>query len=201
MTSTPDGATSDLDTVRRRLNVVTRETRFSPVRDILGHPSRPSTPKELNYVNPSRSRATIRQHPGRLVEAGQVSSRTSNSPGAAGRMVCRTRFTGSARRAVDPSRSTDCCAPRRPSERSTTVSRNPPRSDATSSCRVPTGEWFDGPLPIPLLTPRLSLFGRRRPYQYREIYSRKRGYLAVCWGTGGYASVLRLYFWRVLPEI
>lgn len=72
MTSTPDEATSDIDTVRRRLDVVTRETRFSLVRDIPGHPSGPSTPKEPDYVNPSRSRTTIRQHPGRLVEAGII---------------------------------------------------------------------------------------------------------------------------------
>jgi len=52
--STPDEATSDLDTVRRRLDVVTRGTRFSLVRDIPGHPSGSSTPKEPNYVDPIR---------------------------------------------------------------------------------------------------------------------------------------------------
>jgi len=70
--STPDEAASNLDTVRERLNVVTQETRFSLVQDILGHPSGLPTLKELDYVNPSRSRTTIRQHLERLVEVGIV---------------------------------------------------------------------------------------------------------------------------------
>lgn len=70
--STPDEATSDLDTVRERLNVVTQETRFSLIQDILGHPSGLPTLKELDYLNPSRSQTTIRQHLQRLVEAGIV---------------------------------------------------------------------------------------------------------------------------------
>jgi len=70
--STPDEATSDLDTTRERLNVVTQETRFSLVQDILGHPAGLPTLKELDYVNPSRSQTTIRQHLQRLVDAGIV---------------------------------------------------------------------------------------------------------------------------------
>jgi len=70
--STPDEATSDLDTTRERLNVVTQETRFSLVQDILGHPMGLPTLKELDYVNPSRSQTTIRQHLQRLVDAGIV---------------------------------------------------------------------------------------------------------------------------------
>jgi DNA-binding HxlR family transcriptional regulator len=70
--STPDEATTDFDTVRERLNVVTQETRFSLVQDILGHPSGLPTLKELDYVNPSRSQTTIRQHLERLVAAGIV---------------------------------------------------------------------------------------------------------------------------------
>jgi hypothetical protein len=69
---TPDEATSNLDTVRKRLDVVTRKTRFSLVQNILGHQSGPPTPKELDDTNPSRSRTAIRQHSGRLVEAGVV---------------------------------------------------------------------------------------------------------------------------------
>ena len=72
MMSTSDEATSDLDTVRERLNVVTQETRFSLVQDILGHPSGLPTLKELDYVNPSRSQTTIRQHLQHLVDAGIV---------------------------------------------------------------------------------------------------------------------------------
>ncbi|MFC6825027.1 helix-turn-helix domain-containing protein [Halopelagius fulvigenes] len=70
--STPDRPPSDLDSVRERLNVVTQETRFSLVQDILGHPSGLPTLKELDYVNPSRSRTTIRQHLRKLADAGIV---------------------------------------------------------------------------------------------------------------------------------
>ena len=70
--STSDKSTSNLETVRERLNVVTQETRFSLLQDILGHPSGLPTLKELDYVNPSRSRTTIRQHLQRLIEGGVV---------------------------------------------------------------------------------------------------------------------------------
>ncbi|WP_255153082.1 helix-turn-helix domain-containing protein [Halorarius halobius] len=70
--STPDEPASTLDTVRERLNVVTQETRFSLVQDILGHPSGLPTLKELDYVNPSKSQTTIRQHLQQLVETGIV---------------------------------------------------------------------------------------------------------------------------------
>ena len=67
-----DSGKENLDTVRERLNVVTQETRFSLVQDILGHPSGLPTLKELDYVNPSRSQTTIRQHLQRIVDAGIV---------------------------------------------------------------------------------------------------------------------------------
>jgi len=70
--STSGGTTTEVDTVRERLNVVTQETRFSLVQDILGHPSGLPTLKELDYVNPSRSQTTIRQHLQRLLDAGIV---------------------------------------------------------------------------------------------------------------------------------
>lgn len=70
--STPDEVSSDLNAVRKRLNTVTQETRFSILQDILGHPSGLPTLKELDYVNPSRSQTTIRQHLQRLVEADIV---------------------------------------------------------------------------------------------------------------------------------
>ena len=63
---------SDLETVRSRLNVVTQETRFSLLQDILGHPEGLPTLKELDYVNPGKSRTTIRQHLEELVDAGIV---------------------------------------------------------------------------------------------------------------------------------
>ena len=70
--SAPDHRSSDLDAVRERLNVVTQETRFSLLQDVLGHPSGLPTLKELDYVNPSKSRTTIRQHLEQLVDAGIV---------------------------------------------------------------------------------------------------------------------------------
>ncbi len=59
--------TDGIDRVRGRLNVVTQETRFSLIQDILGHPAQLPTLKELNYVNPSKSQTTIRQHLEKLV--------------------------------------------------------------------------------------------------------------------------------------
>ena len=70
--STSDHTPSDLESVRERLNVVTQETRFSLLQDILGHPSELPTLKELDYVNPSKSQTTIRQHLQQLVDAGIV---------------------------------------------------------------------------------------------------------------------------------
>ncbi|MFC6942644.1 helix-turn-helix domain-containing protein [Salinirubellus sp. GCM10025818] len=67
------GPTSETrEDARERLNVVTQETRFSLVQDILGHPSGLPTLKELDYVNPSKSQTTIRQHLHRLVDVGIV---------------------------------------------------------------------------------------------------------------------------------
>jgi len=70
--STPDRTPTDLEHVRERLNVVTQETRFALVQDLLGHPEGLPTLKELDYVNPSKSRTTIRQHLQQLIEAGIV---------------------------------------------------------------------------------------------------------------------------------
>ena len=65
--STPDHPAGGIDRVRERLNVVTQETRFSLIQDILGHPAQLPTLKELDYVNPSKSQTTIRQHLQELV--------------------------------------------------------------------------------------------------------------------------------------
>ena len=70
--STSDHTPSDLESVRERLTVVTQETRFALLQDILGHPSELATLKELDYVNPSKSQTTIRQHLQQLVDAGIV---------------------------------------------------------------------------------------------------------------------------------
>ena len=70
--SSSDHTPSDLESVRERLTVVTQDTRFALLQDILGHPSGLATLKELDYVNPSKSRTTIRQHLQQLVDAGIV---------------------------------------------------------------------------------------------------------------------------------
>jgi DNA-binding HxlR family transcriptional regulator len=70
--SRPDQTAGEIDRVRKRLNVLTQETRFSLIQDILGHPEQLPTLKELDYVNPSRSQTTIRQHLQELVNAGVV---------------------------------------------------------------------------------------------------------------------------------
>ncbi|MFC7233466.1 helix-turn-helix domain-containing protein [Saliphagus sp. GCM10025308] len=69
---TSDHPPSDLESVRERLNVVTQETRFALLQDILGHPSELPTLKELDFVNPSKSQTTIHQHLQQLVDAGIV---------------------------------------------------------------------------------------------------------------------------------
>jgi DNA-binding HxlR family transcriptional regulator len=68
--STPDQSAGGIDTVRKRLNVVTQETRFSLIQDTLGHPAQLPTLKELDYINPSKSQTTIRQHLQELVTDG-----------------------------------------------------------------------------------------------------------------------------------
>ena len=72
LTETLSESLINLSAVRKRLNTVTQETRFSILQDILGHPSGLPTLKELDYVNPSRSQTTIRQHLQQLVEASVV---------------------------------------------------------------------------------------------------------------------------------
>lgn len=70
--STSDHPPSDLESIRERLSVVTQETRFALLQDLLGHPLELPTLKELDYVNPSKSQTTIRQHLQQLVSAGIV---------------------------------------------------------------------------------------------------------------------------------
>lgn len=47
---------------RERLNVLTQETRFVLVQNILSHPEQLPTLTELDYVNPTKSESTIREH-------------------------------------------------------------------------------------------------------------------------------------------
>ena len=73
--SRSDEGPTELTRTRERLNVVTQQTRFGLVQDILGHPTQQPTLKELDYVNPSKSQTTIRQHLQRLVDVGVVEER------------------------------------------------------------------------------------------------------------------------------
>ena len=70
--SQPDAAGGRVDRERERLRVVTQETRFALLQDVLGHPEGLPTLKELDYANPSKSGSTIRGHLDALVEAGVV---------------------------------------------------------------------------------------------------------------------------------
>ena len=70
--SRPDAAAGGVDRERERLNVVTQETRFALLQDVLGHPSQLPTLRELDYANPSKSDSTIRQHLTALRDVGIV---------------------------------------------------------------------------------------------------------------------------------
>lgn len=63
-----------IDDERKTLNVVTQETRFVLLQNILGHPQQLPSLKELSYVNPSKSDGTIYEHLRTLIGAGIVVS-------------------------------------------------------------------------------------------------------------------------------
>ncbi len=73
---TTDAIDSTVENQRQRLNVVTQETRFVLIQNILSHPSQLPTLKELDYVNPSKSKSTIREHLEVLIEHDIVEERT-----------------------------------------------------------------------------------------------------------------------------
>jgi DNA-binding HxlR family transcriptional regulator len=50
-----------------RLRMITQSTRGNLVQDILGHPELSPSFDELNYMNPSKNRATLREHIDRLI--------------------------------------------------------------------------------------------------------------------------------------
>jgi DNA-binding HxlR family transcriptional regulator len=70
--STSNDTPGDLESVRERLNVITQETRFALLQDIIGHPSELPTLRELDSVNPGKSQTMIPQHLQQLVDAGIV---------------------------------------------------------------------------------------------------------------------------------
>lgn len=65
-------ATPPVSDTRKTLNVVTQETRFVLLQNILGHPEGLPSLKELSYVNPSKSEGTIYEHLRTLIEHGVV---------------------------------------------------------------------------------------------------------------------------------
>lgn len=69
-----DGSDENTDDVRELLNLVTQETRFTLIQNIVGHPKEMPSLKELDYVNPSKSKSTIRDHLDQLIAAGIVES-------------------------------------------------------------------------------------------------------------------------------
>jgi len=73
---TTDAIDSTVENQRQRLNTVTQETRFVLIQNILSHPKQLPTLKELDYVNPSKSKSTIREHLEVLIEHGIVEERT-----------------------------------------------------------------------------------------------------------------------------
>lgn len=74
--SRTDASPAEIERERRRLDVVTQETRFALLQDLLGHPEGLPSLKELDYVNPSKSRSTIHGHLQTLIEAGVVEAAT-----------------------------------------------------------------------------------------------------------------------------
>lgn len=60
------------DNVRELLAVVTQETRFVLIQNILAHPKKAPSLKELDFVNPSKSESTIRNHLEKLEGSGVI---------------------------------------------------------------------------------------------------------------------------------
>jgi len=63
---------NDADTTRALLELVTQDTRFKLIQNIVAHPEEAPSLKELDYANPSKSKSTIRNHLEKLVDAGVV---------------------------------------------------------------------------------------------------------------------------------
>lgn len=60
------------DEVRELLNLVTQETRFVLLQNVVAHPEGMPSLRELNYVNPGKSKSTIRNHLAALMDHGVV---------------------------------------------------------------------------------------------------------------------------------
>lgn len=60
------------DNIRDLLNLVTQETRYVLIQNIVAHPKEMPSLKELAYANPSKSKSTIRNHLNKLIDANVV---------------------------------------------------------------------------------------------------------------------------------
>jgi len=60
------------DNIRDLLNLVTQETRYVLIQNIVAHPKEMPSLKELAYANPSKSKSTVRNHLDKLIEADVV---------------------------------------------------------------------------------------------------------------------------------
>lgn len=60
------------DEIRDLLNLVTQETRYVLIQNIVAHPKEMPSLKELAYANPSKSKSTIRNHLDKLIEADVI---------------------------------------------------------------------------------------------------------------------------------
>lgn len=70
--STGDDEMAKIEKDREKLRQITQETRFEIIKAILMHPSQMPSLDEVNYMNPERSKATLREHLDRLIDAGIV---------------------------------------------------------------------------------------------------------------------------------
>jgi DNA-binding transcriptional ArsR family regulator len=64
--------TNEVEQRLESLRAVVQDTRFTLIQNILGHPAQEPSLKELAYVNPDKSKSTIREHLGKLVDYGIV---------------------------------------------------------------------------------------------------------------------------------
>lgn len=63
---------TDVEQRRKLLQEVTQETRHTLLQNILMHPQRMPSLEEISYVNPDKSRATLREHLHKLINLGVV---------------------------------------------------------------------------------------------------------------------------------
>lgn len=63
-------AEATTDTDRELLHLVTQKTRFTLLQNVVAHPEGMPSLRELDYVNPGKSKSTIRNHLAELIDHG-----------------------------------------------------------------------------------------------------------------------------------